>query len=208
MKVLWSWHGHSFHKNLICLLGVACNPCLQTLRACINPKDLVVLSLDYFLTNGNFKISIGCIWRKFSVGWLVTLQSFWLLIRALELLISNPVRHFRSLYDHNFHKDLICCQCITYNHCPEGSAGGGGVILKDIITRPLELSWTKWLSQKFDLMCLGKWWAWVEGLVSHQSLPTTKNTPELSVSNRMSPFWSFFDNSFWTKCPGLKKKYI
>jgi hypothetical protein len=28
------------------------------------------------------------------------------------------------------------------------------------------------------------------------------------ISNRMSPFRSFYDNSFNTKCPGMKKKLI
>ena len=33
-----------------------------------------------------------------------------------------------------------------------------------------------------------------------------KRAVVLSVYNRMNPFWIFYDNSFYTMCPGLKLK--
>jgi hypothetical protein len=47
----------------------------------------------------------------------------------------------------------------------------------------------------------------VEGvLVAFKSLSTIKMAQAATISNRSSPFRSFCDNSFNTKCPGLKEK--
>ena len=46
------------------------------------------------------------------------------------------------------------------------------------------------------------------GLVALQSLSTIKNCIATSISNRMGPFRSFYDNSFDTKCPAEEKHIV
>ena len=70
-----------------------------------------------------------------------------------------------------------------------------------------QLRWTRWLSQNFDLMCLGKWWAWKRGWLTsnHFHFRLSKGTLAPSISNLKCPFRSPYDNFFYTKCPGLKR---
>ena len=75
-------------------------------------------------TNDHFKISIRCILGKQDVwGLLFNLRSLWILIRALKLLIANPMNRPQSLYDHPFYAYLICPKGITYNSCPKNRVG-------------------------------------------------------------------------------------
>jgi hypothetical protein len=47
----------------------------------------------------------------------------------------------------------------------------------------------------------------VEGvLVASNHFQLLKRAQSTPISNRMSPFRSFYDNSFDTKCPGLRPK--
>jgi hypothetical protein len=48
----------------------------------------------------------------------------------------------------------------------------------------------------------GRW----GGLVALQSLPLLKRTLATPISNRVSSFLGFYDESFVTKCPGMEKK--
>jgi hypothetical protein len=45
-----------------------------------------------------------------------------------------------------------------------------------------------------------------EGLFALQSLSTIKKVTSPLIPNQMSPFRSFCDNSFDTKCPGAEQK--
>jgi hypothetical protein len=110
---------------------------------------------------------------------------FWRLKSSITISISDRMSPFWSFYDDAFYKNLICPQNITYNPSPEG-CGVGVVILKDIISRPLNYvqqnDYIKMLIrgfgkmmgvgrhspsdrfwrnfQNFSWMCLGKWWTW------------------------------------------------
>jgi hypothetical protein len=63
-------------------------------------------------------------------------------------------------------------------------------------------------------MCISKIWLNVFGEivgVGGGELPSNhfrllKSALAFLISNRMSPFWIFYDNSFDTKCPGMKQK--
>ena len=117
----------------------------------------------------------------------------------LALWISNRMSPFSSFYDKDFHKNLICPQGITYNPCPEDS--GGSVLLKGII------SWTlncvEQNSHLKILICLGKWWAWKGCFLPSNHFRLLKRALAISISNQMSPFWSFYDNTFYKNiiCP-------
>ena len=89
-------------------------------------------------SNDHLKIYIACISGKYVGGGVDTLQSLWILKRALELMITNLMSPFQNLYDCPFYRYFICPKGTTYNTtynpCPEGCEGG--FILKDIISGP------------------------------------------------------------------------
>ena len=77
-------------------------------------------------------------------------------------------------------------------------------ILKDIISKLFQIRRTKWLSQNFAWKCLGKWWAfggW--GNLPSDHFQLIKKAQILSIFNRMTPFWSFHDKTFYKNhiCP-------
>jgi hypothetical protein len=105
---------------------------------------------------------------------------------------------FLKFLRQRFLQNLICPQGITYNPRPEGCGGGGVVTLKDLVSRTFN-----YVEQNGYLKILiGCVWGnsglerW---LVALQSLSTIKRTQSLSISNQMSPFWSFWENTFYKK---------
>ena len=100
---------------------------------------------------------------------------------------------FWSLYDHPFRKNLICARGVTCNSCAEGSVGGG-VILKDMISRPSNYAKRNgclkiWLDTFWELMEVRR-----GGLFPSNHFWLFKKV--LSISNRMSLFWSFYNNNW------------
>ena len=110
--------------------------------------DFWTILLNKWLSRKFYWMHLGEIGHE-GVRGLVTVSLLWLLKRALELLIRNPICLLRSLYDHPFYKMRICPDGITYNPWREGCEGEV-VILKDIIIGPFKLCLTIWLSQNFD----------------------------------------------------------
>ena len=93
----------------------------------------------------------------------------------------------QSLNDHPFYMYFICPQGITYNPGPEGS---GGYHQRHNF-RTFQLSWTKWLSQNFVGMCMGKCWAWKGGLLPSNHFRLLKRALVFSFSNWLSSFEVF-----------------
>ena len=82
---------------------------------------------------------------------VVALRSLWLLKRALELLIKNPVSPFRCLYVHAFYKKILYApghklQPLSWAVCV---CRGGGCHLWRYNFQTFLLSWTKWLYKNF-----------------------------------------------------------
>jgi len=96
-------------------------------------------------------------WENMSwEGEVSTLRSLWILEKALELLITDPMCPRQRWYDHPFYIYLICPQGITYNSYPEAC---GGLSSSKPNFQIFQLRWTKWLSQNFYWMCLENSWA-------------------------------------------------
>ena len=49
------------------------------------------------------------------------------------------------------------------------------------------------------------WLEWLKGWLPSNHFQLLKRGIELSISNRVSPFWNFYDSFFYRKCPCLKK---
>ena len=130
-----------------------------------------------------------CVW----VWGVSTLRSHWISKRALKLLFRNPTSSLQSLYDYPFYVNLICPQGITYSLALRDV---GGCYPQRHNFRVFQLRWIKWPSPNFD-------WKLPS---NHFRLLNRALT--LSISNRKSPFRSFYNNSFDTKWPGLKKKKL
>jgi len=139
--------------------------------------------------------SIRCIPEKIEGGvwWVVyTFLSLWILKRTRELLITNPMKPFEvytttlSLYTlyvtgHNL-KPLSwglwrACHPQRHNFQPFNDVNEIAI-------------------SSFDQMCFWKSFAWEEGYLPSNHFWLLKRELALSIFNRKSSFWSFYNNEW------------
>ena len=87
---------------------------------------------------------------------------------------------------------------------------GGGCHPQRHNFQTLQSRWTKLPYQNVGRKYLGKWWELGGGDSSSDDFRLLKKAIALWISNRMGPFWSFYNNAFYKNLicpPGINNKF-